>query len=119
MGLLINAAINLLRLLRNAYARVFWRPADFVWIPVSGSLPEFEPPKLSLIRRRLNPRPSAPSLEGIRSRLDRILGDGRLRGVVLRVENLDAGWAALEELRAGLHRFRSDGKQVAAYLVDG
>ena len=117
MSLLINALVNLLRLLRNA-RRAFRRPPDFVWIPVTGALPEFEPSRRGLLRRRLDPRTLAPSLESIRSRLDRILADGRVRGVILRVENLDAGWATLEELRAELHRFRERGKTVAAYLVD-
>ena len=117
MGLLIDALINLLRLLRNA-RRALRRPPDFVWIPVSGALPEFEPSRRGLLRRRLDPRALAPSLQSIRSRLERILAEGRVGGVILRVENLDAGWAALEELRDELHRFRSKGKKVAAYLVD-
>lgn len=116
MSLLINALINLLRLLRNA-RRTLRRPPDFVWIPVTGALPEFEPSRRGMFRRRFDPRTLAPSLESIRSRLDRILADGRARGVILRVENLDAGWATLEELRAELHRFRERGKTVAAYLV--
>ncbi|MBD0355591.1 MAG: S49 family peptidase, partial [Rubrobacter sp.] len=103
---------------RNAYARVLRRPPDFVWIPVTGALPEFEPPRLGLLRRRLQPRPPDLSLEGIRGRLDRILADGRVKGVILRVENLDAGWASLEELRAELRRFRESGKKVVAYLMD-
>src|SRR5215210_8636814 len=118
MSLLVNALVNLFRFLRNAHARAFRRPADFVWISVTGALPEFEPSRRGLVRRRLDPRTLAPSLESIRSRLDRILADGRARGVILRVENLDAGWATLEELRAELHRFREEGKKVAAYLVD-
>ena len=117
MSLLINALINLLRLLRNA-RRAFRRPPDFVWISVTGALPEFEPSRRGLLRRRLDPRTLAPSLENIRSRLDRILTDERARGVILRVENLDAGWATLEELRSELHRIRERGKTVAAYLVD-
>ena len=117
MSLLINTLINLLRLLCNA-RRALRRPPDFVWISVIGALPEFEPSRRGLLRRRLDPRTLAPSLESIRSRLDHILADGRDRGVILRVENLDAGWATLEELRAELHRFREKGKTVAAYLVD-
>jgi protease-4 len=117
MSLLVNALVNLTRFLRNA-RRALRRPPDFVWISVTGALPEFEPSRRGLLRRRLDPRTLAPSLESIRSRLDRILGDGRVRGVILRVENLDAGWAALEELRAELHRFGKEGKKVVAYLVD-
>ena len=119
MNALMNALANLVRLLRNAAARALRRrPPDFVVLPVSGSLPEFEPPRRSLLRRRLDPRPTGPSLEGFRARLDRILADGRPRGVVLRVENLDAGWASLEELRAEISRFRGAGKKVISYLVD-
>src|SRR5919202_251250 len=118
MSLLVSALVNLFRLLRNAYVRAFRRPPDFVWISVAGILPEFEPPKLSFLRRRLDPRATTPSLEAIRARLDCVLADGRPRGVILRVENLNADWAALEELRAELHRFRSKGKKVVTYLVD-
>jgi protease-4 len=118
MGLLTNILVNFFLLLRNAYARAFRRPADFVWIPITGSLPEFGPREKGLLRRRLDPRPTPPNLESIRARLDRILTDGRVGGVVLHIENLNAGWAALEELRTELHRFREAEKKVAAYLVD-
>jgi protease-4 len=118
MGLLTNILVNFFLLLRNAYARAFRRPADFVWIPITGSLPEFGPRDKGRLRRRLDPRPTPPNLESIRARLDRILADGRVEGVVLHIENLNAGWAALEELRTELHRFREAEKKVAAYLVD-
>jgi protease-4 len=118
MGLLTNILVNFFLLLRNAYARAFRRPADFVWIPITGSLPEFGPREKGRLRRRLDPRPTPPNLESIRARLDRILADGRVGGVVLHIENLNAGWAALEELRTELHRFREAEKKVAAYLVD-
>src|SRR5918998_12460 len=119
MSLLVNALVNPFRLLRNAYVRVLRRPPDFVWVPFNGTLPEVDPPSLGFLRRRLNPRQHALSLEAIRNRLDHILADGRPRGVILRVENLQAGWATLEELRAELKRFQSEGKKVVAYLVDG
>jgi protease-4 len=119
MRLLVNALVSLFRLLRNAYVRVLRRPPDFVWIPINGTLPEVDPPRLGFLRRRLNPRQHALSLEAIRNRLDHTLADGRPRGVILRVENLQAGWATLEELRAELKRFQSEGKKVVAYLVDG
>ncbi len=117
MSLLVNAFVNLIRLLRNV-RRGLRRPPDLVWIPVSGVLPEFEPSRRGILRRRLDPRTLAPSLQSIRSRLDRILADGRVHGVILRVEDLDAGWATLEELREELLRFRSKGKKVVAYLQD-
>src|ERR687894_1590381 len=118
MSLLVNALLNFARLLRNT-RRALHRSPDFVWIPVTGALPEFEPSRRGLLRRRLDPRTLSPSLEGIRERLDRVLTDDRVRGVILRVENLAAGWAALEELRTEIDRFRKRGKQVVAYLPDG
>ena len=118
MSLLVNALLNFARLLRNT-RRALRRSPDFVWIPVTGALPEFEPSRRGVLRRRLDPRTLSPSLEGIRERLDRVLTDGRVRGVILRVENLAAGWAALEELRTEIDRFRKRGKQVVVYLPDG
>src|ERR671912_954167 len=118
MSLLIDALLNFLRFLRNG-RRALRRSPDFVWIRVSGVLPELEPSRRGLLRRRLDPRTLAPSLEDIRARLDRVLADGRVRGVILHIENLDAGWAALEELRTEIGRCREQGKGVVAYLADG
>jgi protease-4 len=115
MSLFVNALVNLWRLLRNARARLLARPPDFVWIEVSGPLQELETP-VGFLRRRLAPGP--PSLERLRARLDRISADGRPRGVVLRIKNLEAGWAAIEELRAEILAFRGRGKRVVAYLAD-
>lgn len=119
MSVLFNTLVNLYRVLRNFWVRISRRPADFVWVPVTGDLPAFGSGKRGIIRRWLDPRSSTPSLESIRSQLDRLITDGRPRGVVLRMENLEAGWGALEELRAELHQFRSRGKRVVAYLIDG
>src|SRR5215217_778837 len=118
MSLLINALLNFLRFLRNV-RRALRRSPDFVWMSVTGALPELKPSHRSRLSRRLDPRTLAPSLEDIRARLDRVLADGRARGVILRVENLDAGWAALEELRTEIDRCREQGKGVVAYLADG
>jgi len=118
MNTVVNVLVNLFRLLRNAYARAFRRPADFVWLSITGPLPEFQPQNRGLLRRRLDPRPTPPNLEAVRSRLDRLLADGRTKGVILRIENLNAEWASIEELRAEVRRFRENGRKVVAYLVD-
>jgi protease IV len=114
MSLVLDALVNLWRLLRNAYVRLLRHPPDYVWIEVSGPLPEFES-RAGFLQRRLRP---GPSLEGIREQLGRISADGRPRGVVLRVRNLGAGWAALEELRRELAAFRDRGGRVVAYLME-
>src|SRR5918994_3677957 len=117
MSLFIDVSVNLWRLLRNAYVRLLRRPPGYVSFELSGSLPEFEP-RVGLLQRRLRPGPAGLSLEGIRGRLAAVLADGRPRGVVLRLRSLDAGWAALEELRRELFAFRERGGRVVAYLVD-
>lgn len=117
MSLFLDALVNLWRLVRNVRVRLLGRPPDYVWIEASGSLPEFETPT-GFLRRRLFPGPGPTTLEGLRDRLDRISADGRARGVVLRVRSLDAGWAALEELRGELLAFRERGGRVVAYLAD-
>src|SRR5215210_828789 len=117
MSLLTDVLVNLWRLLRNAYVRLLRRPPDYVAFEVAGSLPEFES-RVGFIQRRLRPGPTGPSLEGLRGRLAGISADGRTRGVVLRLRSLDAGWAALEELRREITAFRERGGRVVAYLLD-
>ncbi len=117
MSLFTVAFVNLWRLLRNARVRLLGRPPDYVWIEITGTLPEFET-SVGFLRRRLSPGPRPPSLEAVRRRLDQISNDGRPRGVVLRVRNLSAGWAALEELRRELEAFREGGNRVVAFFAD-
>jgi protease-4 len=117
MSLFVDALVNLLRLVRNARARLLARPPEYVWIEISGPLAEFEAP-VGFLRRRLARAPSPPTLERLRGILDRISADGRTRGVVLRIKNLEAGWAAIEELRGEILAFRTGGGRVVAYLAD-
>jgi len=117
MSPLTDALVNLWRLLRNARARLLGRPPEYVWIEIQGPLAEFETP-VGFLRRRLSRGPSPPTLERLRLWLDRIAADGRPRGVVLRIKNLDAGWAAIEELRREILAFRSRGGRVVAYFAD-
>jgi protease IV len=117
MSLIIDALVNLWRLIRNARARLLGRPPEYVWIEVSGPLAEFETP-VGFLRRRLSQGSSPPTLERLRLWLDRIAADGRARGVVLRIKKLDSGWAAIEELRREILAFRSRGGRVVAYFAD-
>jgi len=117
MSLFTDALVNLWRLLRNARARLLGRPPEYVRIEVWGPLAEFDTP-VGFLRRRLSVGPMPPTLERLRLWLDRIAADGRPRGVVLRIKNLDAGWAAIEELRREILAFRSRGARVVVYLTD-
>src|SRR5713226_5566803 len=42
--------------------------------------------------------------------------DSRIKAVVFEPRGIDAGWAKLEEIRAGLENFRKSGKPLVAYL---
>lgn len=117
MSIAFILLVNLIRLLRNTWRSLFKKPPDYVWIEVSGDLPEFER-RMGFLRRRLTPGPAPQSLEGIRGMLDRTLADGRVKGVVLRVQSLSAGWTALEELRRDISDFRERGGRAVAYLVE-
>src|ERR671916_156508 len=117
MSLVFDLLVNLWRLVRNAFVRLLGRPPQYVSLEVGGSLPELEP-RVGFLQRRMRPGPAAPSLGGVRSILGRISADARPRGVVLRLRSLDAGWAALEELRRELLAFRGRGGRVVAYLLD-
>jgi protease-4 len=109
--------VNLWRLIANARSRLFARPPDLVWVEISGALPEFETP-VGFLRRRIDRGPTPLALQALRERLDRISYDGRVRGVALRIKDIEAGWAALEEARRELLSFREGGGRVVAYLQD-
>ena len=117
MSTLTDSLVNFRRLLRNLYVRLLKHPPNYVVLDVSGSLSEFEE-RTGFVRRRLSPGPPAPNLEGLRRNLERISADGRVRGVVLRIQGLGAGWASLEELRAEIEVFQENGGRVVAYLLE-
>ena len=117
MAALSTLLVNLWRLIANARSRLFARPPDLVWIEMGGALPEFETPA-GFLRRRINRGPAPLSLQALRERLHRISADDRVRGVMLRIKDVEAGWAALEEAREELLAFREGGGRVVAYLQD-
>lgn len=117
MAALFALLANLWLLLVNALRRLKNAP-DYVVIGLSGALPEFTPEAGLLRRLGLLGAPLPLSLEELRSRLREISRDGRVRGVVLRVQGLDAGWVALEELRREISAFRAGGGRVVAYLQE-
>ena len=117
MSAILDVLVNFWRLARNALVRLLRSPPDFVWVELNGALPEFETP-VGFVRRRLARGPSPITLQALRERLGRISADGRPRGVVLRLKDIDAGWASLEEARSELLAFREGGGRVVAYLAD-
>ena len=117
MAALSTLLVNLWRLIANARSRLFARPPDLVWIEIGGALPEFETP-VGFLRKRISRGPAPLTLQTLRERLRRISADGRVRGVILRIKDLEAGWAALEEAREELLAFREGGGRAVAYLQD-
>src|ERR1039458_10253380 len=48
--------------------------------------------------------------------LQKAAADAHIKAIVLEPDGLSTGWAKLEEIRAGLERFRKSGKPVYAFL---
>src|SRR5713101_547987 len=59
---------------------------------------------------------AATTVKGIWELLRKAAVDSRIKAVVFEPRGIDAGWAKLEEIRAGLENFRKSGKPLVAYL---
>lgn len=62
------------------------------------------------------------SSENFKAKLDRIARaskDANVAGLYVQLDNLQLGWAKLEELRGALEAFRKTGKKVYAYIEGG
>lgn len=105
---------NLLDVVRNAVVSTRRRGLDYVLLHVRGPYPEVPPPLPPWPLRRFYP--VEVSLAGFRWALEVLGGDRRVRGVVLRIEQLDAGPATVEGLRQAIMDFRSKGKEVVCWL---
>jgi protease-4 len=116
MGIIITWLINLTRAIRNGWRRLLRRRVDYVWIELSGALPEFAATPPWWQRRFLGAREPA-SLHGLRRKLQRIAADPQAAGVLLKIDGLAAGWATLQSLRDELAHFRASGKRAVAYLL--
>ncbi len=110
---LLIALTNLWILLRNARRRLR-RRTDYVYLEISGTLPEFAE-TIPLLRRLLGTTP-ASSLEELRQRFRRIANDRRTRGVILVLHDFAPGWSTSESLRSEMHALRARNKRVIAYL---
>jgi protease-4 len=57
-----------------------------------------------------------PSLKALVEGVDRAASDSQVKGLVLRVGLLEAGWGRVQELRDAVQRFRATGKPTWAYM---
>lgn len=85
--------------------------AHYLRLEVEGSLADEPAGGLAGI---LESRP--PSLRGLIEAVDRAGRDAKVKGLLLRVGPLDAGWGRVGELREALVRFRKSGKPSWAHL---
>lgn len=88
--------------------------SGYLALDVDGGLPE-EP--LSGLGTLFESR--APSVRALVEAVDRGARDSRVKGLILRVGSVDAGWARTQELRDALLRFRRSGKPSWAHLESG
>ena len=116
MGIIVVFIINLWRSLANGWRRLLRRRVDYVWLELSGTLPEFATTPPWWQRRFLSVREPA-SLHGLRRKLQRIASDPQASGVLLKIDGLAAGWATLQSLHDELAHFRASGKRAIAYLL--
>jgi protease IV len=112
-----EAVINAGRWLGNIIAGFSPGP-DFVLIDITGKLPEQRARPQGWrgwLQRRFNP--SRESLQEWRERLQLLADDPRVKGIIVRIGDLQAGLPALESLRRSLLAFRASGKRLLAFLV--
>ena len=118
IALAVEMIVNVFLVIRNAVIRLLPAP-EFVVVTVRGPLPERRPVSPARLRRwlgRMWDTPPPESLEEWRERLRLLAGDPRVRGIVLKLGNLQAGLASLEGLRRALRSFRASGKRLVTYL---
>lgn len=101
--------------------KVLWvhPPApDYVAFDLTGELPYRAPPFMRRMMERIGGRPRSPDLETLGKRLDAIARSGLAKGVVLRLESLEAGMPEIDALRAHLARLREAGKEVVVWTAE-
>jgi len=100
------------RLLSNLLRRLAKAP-DYVSFTLEGPYAEMAPPRGGFLKRRLTKR--RPALRDLRAQLMRVVGDGRVTGVVLRLCPLKMSFAQLQSLRDLILEVRRAGLRVIAW----
>ncbi|HEY3816758.1 MAG TPA: signal peptide peptidase SppA [Polyangiaceae bacterium] len=91
------------------------RAGTYVLVEIDGAVEEILPP-----RRWWPPqRAHATSLHELRELVDAVVADPRVRGLVLTVKALHAGFATGTSMRALITRARAAGKRVVVHLPQG
>ncbi len=120
LGLLIGFVFCALALVISFFVavRVSSRPPSIpgdsiLAFTVEGEIPESPPVEVPLpVFQRMTPATVRDNWELLR----KAAADSRIRAVVFMPQDLNAGWAKLQELRDNLLAFRKSGKPLYAYL---
>src|SRR5208337_37388 len=120
LGLLTGLLLVFLVLVLVFFAawRLRDRPPDIadnsvLVLRLQGEIPEKPPVEMPAFLVGDHP---GLTVAGFWMTLQKAAADSHIKAVVLEPEQLSAGWAKLEEMRADLDRFRKSGKPVYAYL---
>lgn len=81
-------------------------------LDLSGTIEEQQPPDVSSFF--LGSQPLV--LHEINDAIDQARSDSRIKGLVVRIAGMDAGWAKIEEIHQHLLDFRASGKPSICYL---
>ena len=86
-------------------------PQKYVEITIGGPLAEVKPAFAF--------PPRVKTLRSVTELIDRARTDESVSGMLLKIQGLGVGWAALQELRDKIVQFRESGKTVVSYLAGG
>ncbi|UCF10382.1 MAG: S49 family peptidase, partial [Candidatus Bipolaricaulota bacterium] len=111
MGMVVRLVGLILRVLGNLVLRTLPAP-HYVQFILAGEMPALPPARRGLLRRFL---PKPLSLLELDQQLERVAGDGRIKGVVLHLHPLRLSWAAQQTVRDGIQRLQRSGKRVVAW----
>lgn len=101
--------------LRNGLRRLRRAEMDYVVMDIGGSMPERADPPRSFIERQLPLPDPALSLEELNQRLAHVAEADNVRGLVLILQGISAGFATVQNIRRALERLKAAGKTVVIY----
>lgn len=102
--------------IRNAMRHMQEESADYIVIPLEGSLPERNAPPRSFIERRLPMMPPpVMSMQNLNWRLNAIAEADNVNGVLFVFRGLHIGLATAQNLRRAIQRLGEAGKKTAVF----
>jgi protease-4 len=87
-------------------------PVRYGEIQVNGRILETLPPLYVV-------KPDADTIYGLAQRFEQARKDKSLRGVVVKLDHMEAGWGKAEELRRQMLKCREAGKEIVCFLQSG